>query len=344
MSICDGFPAEAFFKITNKTASQASIIGGGRNSRVFCVETTSGQKYVLKSYFLSDIDKRDRLGIESAAYANLIDIGFENIPQFFGADTKEGIAVYSFFSGDKLQAEQINIKHIDLLVDFILSLQADDVKNKFLGFGIASEACFCPNEIKLQLDKRLARLDNIDANIDLNFQVIEFLQEEVKPFLNRCWQETKRAHYELELQLDKILDAEYRVLSPSDFGFHNILLSSDEELQFFDFEYFGWDAPEKTISDFLLHPAIEIPDALRLHFAQKIINGLPHDKQLKERVKIVFNLWGVKWCLIMLNEFVQNDQKRRDFAGQHPEKATRQFEKAKKLLNELKTQRLVNQL
>ena len=45
-----------------------------------------------------------------------------------------------------------------------------------------------------------------------------------------------------------------RVLSPSDFGFHNALRRPDGTIVFVDFEYFGWDDPAKMMADAMLHP------------------------------------------------------------------------------------------
>ena len=48
------------------------------------------------------------------------------------------------------------------------------------------------------------------------------------------------------------------ILSPSDFGFHNIL-SHHNNLYYIDFEYAGWDDPYKLIADFILNPDYKIP-------------------------------------------------------------------------------------
>ena len=46
-------------------------------------------------------------------------------------------------------------------------------------------------------------------------------------------------------------------LSPSDFGFHNIL-QSEGRLNFLDFEYAGRDDLAKLLSDFRLCPEIKV--------------------------------------------------------------------------------------
>jgi hypothetical protein len=44
------------------------------------------------------------------------------------------------------------------------------------------------------------------------------------------------------------------ILSPSDFGIHNLLLSNQGRHIFYDFEFFGFDRPEKLLIDTLIHP------------------------------------------------------------------------------------------
>ena len=108
---------------------------------------------------------------------------------------------------------------------------------------------------------------------------------------------------------------------------------------FLDFEHFGWDDPAKMISDFLLHPNMNIKPELKELFARNMILYFAKDKHLKTRLKVVFPLFGLKWCLIFLNEFLPEDFLRRDFAhnkGLIKEKVqAQQLLKAKNFLNQV---------
>ena len=106
-----------------------------------------------------------------------------------------------------------------------------------------------------------------------------------------------------------------RTLSPSDFGFHNALRRSDGTIVFLDFEYFGWDDPAKTISDFLLHPAQNLDPSLKDHFLKKMLNSFSKSPFLQERLSVFYPLYALKWCLILLNEFLVSELQRRNFAG-----------------------------
>jgi len=132
------------------------------------------------------------------------------------------------------------------------------------------------------------------------------------------------------------LPYEERTLSPSDFGFHNALRRSNGQIIFLDFEYFGWDDPAKMISDFLLHPAMELREDLRRRFVVNILSRFEDHRYLDKRVEIVYPLFGLKWCLIFLNEFVPEHLLRRGFAsGSDLDKSNvqaKQLSKARRML------------
>lgn len=84
---------------------------------------------------------------------------------------------------------------------------------------------------------------------------------------------------------------------------------------FLDFEYFGWDDPVKMLSDFLLHPAMELTDELKRQFTAGVLRQCHRDRSLAERLVYLYPLYGLKWCLILLNEFLPEHFRRRQFAA-----------------------------
>jgi hypothetical protein len=105
-----------------------------------------------------------------------------------------------------------------------------------------------------------------------------------------------------------------RTLSPSDFGFHNAIRRVDGKLIFVDFEYFGWDDPAKTISDFLLHPAMALSPAQGEEFVALCLDAF-NDDDLPARLRAFYPLFGLKWTAILLNEFLPGGWSRRLFSG-----------------------------
>ena len=100
------------------------------------------------------------------------------------------------------------------------------------------------------------------------------------------------------------LAARHRVLSPSDFGAHNAIVDSADKYYFYDFEYFGWDDPVKLASDFFWHPGMDLSQALKLkwlHLTKELFGG---DPAYTKRLGAYLPLFGLRWCLISLNEFI----------------------------------------
>ena len=141
------------------------------------------------------------------------------------------------------------------------------------------------------------------------------------------------------LLIDADLPASCRTLSPSDFGFHNALRRTDSQIVFLDFEYFGWDDPAKMLSDFLLHPASGLNVTLKRRFADNIFARFKNSCDLSRRVEVVCPLFGLKWCLIFLNEFIPELLLRRGFVGEpggeEAEVQAEQLEKARTMLGRI---------
>jgi hypothetical protein len=75
-------------------------------------------------------------------------------------------------------------------------------------------------------------------------------------------------------------------------------------LAFVDFEYFGWDDPAKTVVDFVLHPGMSLAEELKQRFTKGFLAAFADVARLADRARIVYPLYGLKWCLILLNDFL----------------------------------------
>ena len=101
--------------------------------------------------------------------------------------------------------------------------------------------------------------------------------------------------FEEELPLEKL------TLSPSDFGFHNIIKKDNKYLCFIDFEYFGYDDPVKLISDFYYHPGMNLNSIQKKHWLKQTFEIF--DEEVFLRANLCKPLYGLIWCLIILNDF-----------------------------------------
>jgi hypothetical protein len=270
---------------------------GGKNNRVWKIDLDK-KSLVLKSYFWSEHDKRDRLRAEYGFIKYLNEHKIKHAPQAFAMDEKNHCVLYGFIEGEKILPGHVTIKEIKQAYEFIHDINKKKQDAELL--PNASEACF---SIKAHLDivdARIARLERTQ-----NEQINGFVQVLRQDF-SRHRERILNAQPDAEKELDK----KEAILSPSDFGFHNAL-SYKGKLTFLDFEYAGWDDPAKMACDFFCQPTIPAPKEYFDEFTKEIFG---HDKAGIERAKMLLPLYKIKWCCIMLNEFLPIERERREYA------------------------------
>ena len=308
--------ADEFSRLLGQKVTTLEWVGGGGNSRIYKLPGP----HAGKVYFGQRRHDRNRLEVEFNALQFLWKHGVRCVPRPIAADAQTGHAVYEFIDGTKLSGADVTEADIDAAVEFLATLKRLASAPDAAALPPAAEACFAVPAVVENLQTRLARVTAVPALQD-------FLNDRFRPTLTRVME---RLPVEAELPLEQ------RTLSPSDFGFHNALRRPDGRLAFLDLEYFGWDDPAKMVSDFLLHPALELPEPLKRRFADGVYRRFGANKSLANRVETVYPLFGLKWCLIMLNEFVPEDLQRRGFAsGGSLDRAAaqaRQLDKARRML------------
>ncbi len=304
------------------------VIGGG-NNRVYRVQIGS-RAGLLKAYFQNPADPRDRFGAERAFYGYLWEQGVRRTPEPLGWDEEQRLGLFTFVAGHKLRAEEITLDHVGQALAFIAELNQARVTPAAAQLPLASEACFSVAEHLACVERRIARLVEIAAVSPLEREAAAFVAEDLKP----VWQKIRSA-IDAKILAGPPLSPAQRCLSPSDFGFHNALLAEDGRLRFFDFEYAGWDDPAKLACDFFCQPQVPVPFTLREEFLSRLAQTLKLDSTFSDRVRRLQPAYSVKWCCIMLNEFVSGDQTRRAFAVGKESVETRkvdQLQKARCLL------------
>src|SRR5207247_7759349 len=92
-------------------------------------------------------------------------------------------------------------------------------------------------------------------------------------------------------------------------------------------------------ADFLLHPAMSLSEDLKGRFTTGVLSFFPDCPRLLQRVVSVYPLFGLKWCLIFLNEFLPDPFRRRQFAAtagvDRPVLQLRQLAQAKQMLKRM---------
>ena len=161
------------------------------------------------------------------------------------------------------------------------------------------------------VERRVARLRSIGSDTALDREAGAFVREELQPL----WQRTRARLLDFgKSKIEMRLANEERCLSPSDFGFHNALLAADGRVRFFDFEYAGWDDPAKLVCDFFCQPDIPAGLGHWEMFVDGLIESSVISRDSAERATELLPAYQVKWCCIVLNDFVPGDQVRREFS------------------------------
>lgn len=279
-------------------------LDGGRNSRSFAISGADGSKYVAKFYPGFTAEGKSRLDVEFTGLEVLANLGFDCVPKPIVADPENQCAIYQYVDGDAVDVARVDESDIDQTVDFIHQLI--DAKTRLGSYELpqAAEACFSLKSLIGSIEIRLRKLEEVAKQINAYEQFSQFLEIDIRPaFLDMTsWCENNISS--LGRMIEDCLSYEERILSPSDFGFHNCIRRPNGLLVFLDFEYFGWDDPAKMICDFLLHPGMDLTESLKKRFINKAFSLFGDIGWVRDRVEIVYPLFGLKWCLILLNIYL----------------------------------------
>jgi hypothetical protein len=327
-------------RLLDRNVVSVERIGGGRNSQVYKVADERANCFALKIYFRDAADQRDRLTTEYDSFSHLWENGFREIPRPVVKDPSRSWAIYEFVEGERIPPGQINAAALATAVDFLGRLRELSRQPGSRKLGLASEACFAPGLIVQSVQQRLQRLCATEQETASQQALHRFLTDDFAPMLEQVarWSEARLMAAGAPFRQE--LDWTQRTLSPSDFGFHNALQRRDGGIIFLDFEYFGWDDPAKMISDFLLHPAMNLSLDLRKKFTSGIFRRFSDWPDLMGRVEAVYPLFGLKWIMIILNEFLSASFQRRQFAAvEAPDRSAlqaQQLDKARHLLHRIR--------
>ena len=176
---------------------------------------------------------------------------------------------------------------------------------------IAKDSCFSISEHIEVLNKRLIRLKSLPKITFIHEEAKNFINTQMVPFSEKILKKLNKSYS--SKFLDSHINENEKIISPSDFGLHN-LLKNKNEIYFLDFEYSGWDDPAKLICDFRCNPENKISKSSFKLFIDKTFKNLDY-KNLYERVKILLPIYRIIWNSIILNEFLHIDSQRRKFAG-----------------------------
>jgi hypothetical protein len=285
------------------------LLGGGRNSRIYHVRH-GNREFALKQYPSKRDDPRDRLSTEMGALHLMQRHHVESVPRVVGVDRDRNYALLTWIEGSEVAA--VEDRDIDAAVAFLAAIHALRDAPFAAAQPLAAEACLSGREIERQIEERLVRLRALAAEEP---GLADFLAQSFAPAFTLAAGRARRAMEAAGLDFAAELPQEWRSLVPSDFGFHNSLRRGDGSLAFIDFEYFGWDDPVKLTADILLHPGRPLGPAQRRRFRRSAVEVYGQGRQFEARLAVYLPLFGLRWVLILLNEYIPERWRRRQLAG-----------------------------
>jgi len=318
------------FELTSCKITEFQKLYGGGNGRAFRVSLDDGRHVKLKMYPV-DPD-HDRLLSETIILKGMCSAVPQHVPRMIGSDTDLGIGVYEWIEGSTVT--MIQQSDLQATLTFLETLNTLKKSNVFASAPPASAACFSGIDIENQINDRIAQFDSPRAQYpELNV----FFGEILLPAAKTLIQWARNSCPATDEHFNPLSKSDW-CLSPSDFGFHNAIRLENGSLIFTDFEYFGWDDPVKLMSDFIYHPGMSLSDEQKNSWLKGAMNI--YGEHLSERMSVCRPLYGLIWCLILLNDFRSDVWERRVSANESKRTdknkiLSTQLVKSKKLITDL---------
>lgn len=284
----------------------------GKNNKIFFIKSKN-KNYVLKIYLSKNY--KFLINREKTFYEFLKKRRVKNISK---------IEAYgkNFILFNKINGKKFNLikkKHFYHIEKFILSLKENKISYRYFakedGYSLKNYILNTDQKFK-EVSKKLTKLN--DKQLSKLIKSIRENWERVKNFIIR----------DKNICLTKII-------SPSDFGIHNMLTNKDFKIYFYDFEYAGKDSLEKMICDLISNPN----NRQNFKFFEKLINKIEKrlllNYSLFQNCKKLININYIRWSLIVIGSLVGEKKKQRISAGIN-ENLRSQVLKSYRLLDKIK--------
>ena len=283
-------------RLLGRGVDRISLLSSGGNNRLYRIEA-GASTFALKLYEADDPSGRQRFGRETTALRFLAATSLaDRVPDLIAESEIDSAALFGWIEG--VAPHEAGADEIAQMLGFLTDLRDLGTSPAARDLGEAAEACLSAGELVRQIDARRARFDEIVHELALDSYLGRF---------DRAWHRLRPA-------LDRPADllSSLRILSPSDFGLHNVLRRPNGRLAFLDFEYFGWDDPVKLTADIVWHPRMVLnEDRARAVTASLIRLFGRSDVGFPDRLMAAMPAYGLRWCLILLNEFLPERWARR---------------------------------
>ena len=286
-------------EMTGDQINHIEPVIGGRNSRIF--RLNNGKvNYALKFFREDTHNTRDRFDRELEALTLFIENVIHCVPKIINQDRVNNCILLEWIDGEPIY--DFDLEDITALVDFVKVVHEISKSIKSNEVRLATEACLNGNEIVTQINRRLEILLPAGKK---HPELLKFLNEEFIPAFKKITNWSRETYQKKNMDFGRDIISNQLTLSPVDIGFHNCL-RTENQLFFLDFEFFGRDDPAKLVADSLQHPGSLIGKKHNDYFGTALNSIFKGDEQFQDRLKCLSPLFGLKWCMIMLNPFIQS--------------------------------------
>ena len=278
-------------------ASRRKLAGGGRHE-VYLVEE-GARKAVLKLHAAPrSTATLDSFEHELRCHRFLAAHLPEHVTALLGADPSSRALLFEWVEGTRPCAEQIDSALVEKMALFLIAANRPELHARAAEADIpfASEHGLSAWQHLRNAQQRIAALLAASGEDPNASEMKEFVRDELSSSL-QVWQSRCRTQ-----EFDHPTS---QVFSPSDFGFHNVLLCGDGRCSFLDFEHAGWDDPAKLVADFILQPEALLCSESAECFLERLGKSEPFGRNIRERVREALAIQKCKWTVIILNVFAR---------------------------------------
>jgi len=319
-----------FFGISDfNLIKDIKLLNGGKNNKVLKIEFRNNKKIVLKHYFFHKNDPRNRLKTEWDFLKHTQKITTKCVPEPIKKNEQLNMASYSYINRGEVISKKIQDQDIIASAKFIVEINQITFDKKF---QLASESCKTLESHTFNINQRVLGLsNNIEEKFFLAKEIVNFIDFKIIPLWNKIkiFNIKNSSHINGKIKL---------FLSPSDFGFHNIIKNNKSKLFFIDFEYSGMDDLVKLSNDFFFSSGNMLKKNQYEKFLDYIEKKLEVDDFFRQRIQIFEFSYRLKWLCIMLNQYTKNGLLKNEFIGIEISKENhkKKFDLIKLLFNSLK--------
>lgn len=286
------------------TLVEVSPTNGGNNSSVFQCHSDQGYMQCLKFYktpTLFDARKRLKNDINFLIYCR--ENRINNVPDLFQYSNENHWTLTEWIKGDC--PTYLNSSMVIQIVDFLLETNLHENFEMSKRFSEASEALLSVQSLFSDVYARIGRLLTKKLDTKLDHEVHNWIMSDVVQLARSCYLNLSENRSNFTC-LSNIFTTP--ILSQSDVGIHN-LISSENKIYFYDFEYSGIDDISKWICDWVCQPNHEdFSDELKANLISLVrASDLKLDLYWEQRVEILLPVFRLKWILIMLNSFLSSE-------------------------------------